>query len=240
MKKILLSVSFVYLIAIAAFAQSLSLSDANGPIANESTVVVYGDTNTTIQKYIFVTNNSASNLDVKVKKVHIDILAGTENAICWGQCFNPDIFVSPGAITINAGATDNLNFIGDYIPHDNIGKTTVLYVFFDVANTSDSVCVYVEYNATPVGLENISLKAEMSSAYPNPAINFTNFDYNLAGNQNAQLIIRNMLGAIVKEVEISESNGTLLLNTSDMDKGVYFYSLIADNKLILTRKLAVE
>ena len=89
----------------------------------------------------------------------------------------------------------------------------VSYCFFDVNNTSDSVCVEYIYDAT-TGIADIPAgKNYISKAYPNPASDFTQFYINVnKGVKNAQVKIFNMLGAEVKSVQVTDARNTLKVN----------------------------
>jgi hypothetical protein len=49
-----------------------------------------------------------------------------------------------------------------------------------------------------------------------------------------------MLGASVLESEVTETEGTVRMDVSTLDQGVYFCSLIADGKTLATRRLVVS
>ena len=243
MKKILLLLFCVTFLS-GVFAQSFSLYYENGEsIPAGATVQFIGDpADEVIVAYVHIKNDAAEAKDVKVKKVIAagDTLAGTVNTFCWGLCFPPTTYVSPFEQTLEPGATSDL-FYGDYNPHTVIGISKIMYVFFDINNVNDSVAVTVEYNASPasIGDELLSL-VKFSDAYPNPAINVVNVDYSIPGTVNhAEVVISNMLGSKVKAVELNDFSGKARIEVSELLNGIYFYSLIADDQLILTRKFVI-
>ncbi|MCX7696792.1 MAG: hypothetical protein N2Z72_03745, partial [Bacteroidales bacterium] len=157
MKNLFTSIGIFISLALLA-QQSLSLSYAGGLLNPNDTIVVYGDSGlyTTIVIHIYVTNQTNQNLPVKVKKAEIQIVPGSENTFCWGQCYIPTVYVSPDAITIPAHTTDDHSFWGEYKPMGHLGVSTIRYTFFVSDNPSDSVAVYVKYIATPVGINEIA------------------------------------------------------------------------------------
>lgn len=244
MKKNLL-LAFAILFTTGLFSQSLSLIYESNPLAPGATIQVIGDpTAEYIQAKIDVKNNSATPLDVKVKKVILnptDTLPGTKNYFCWGLCFLPTTYVSPNFITI-AGSQTISDFYGDYNPNLVVGVSKVTYVFFDQNNVNDSVAVQVEYNASPASIgENQAAGFTLSGAYPNPAITATSVDYKLPVNtRKASIVVTNMLGARVKEIAVTDIAGNLQIPVSDLLNGVYFYSLVADDRFVMTRKFVVK
>jgi hypothetical protein len=244
MKKILLSL-LCLLFFSGIFAQSFSLLDTNGvAISPGATIMFVGEpTDDVIQAIVLVKNNSDVAKDVKVKKVINagDTLAGTVNTFCWGLCFPPTTYVSPISQTLQPGDTCD-QFFGDYNPTNVYGASKIMYVFFDVNNTNDSVAVLVKYNASPAIISDdlISL-VKFSDAYPNPAINVVYVDYTIPESVNsASIVITNMLGSKVREVNLGNRSGKARIGVADLVNGIYFYSLIADDQLLLTRKFVVR
>ena len=78
--------------------------------------------------------------------------------------------------------------------------------------------------------------------YPNPFNSTTLISYSLPKKANIELNIYNTLGQFVKRLVNNEQNAnyySITINSVDLSSGVYFYSLIADNKLIETKKFII-
>lgn len=226
------------------FAQSFSLSYADGTGINAgATIQFLGDpTDEVIQAIVYVKNISDVTKDVKVKKIinQGDTLTGTVNTFCWYLCYADTTYLSPYAQTIQSDSSKQ--FSGDYNPDTIPGISKIMYIFFDVNNTNDSVAVVVEYNGSPASVSDdlISL-VKFSEAYPNPAINTVNVDYTIPESVNeATIAITNMLGSKVKEVTLNNHSGKVQIPVFDLINGIYFYSLMIDHQLILTRKFVVR
>ena len=116
------------------------------------------------------------------------------------------------------------------------------YVWFDKNNPDDSVVVTVEYNASPAGIGEDHLnKALLSNAYPNPANTQVSFDYELPeGVNDASILVTNILGVTVKNVDLQNNSGKITIPTFDFPQGIYFYNFIAGKKIIDTRKFIVK
>ena len=52
--------------------------------------------------------------------------------------------------------------------------------------------------------------------------------------------IFNAIGGLVKEVAITQKQGTAIITTSNLANGVYFYTLQVDGRSIETKKLIVR
>lgn len=224
-------------------AQNLTLSNDSGAIINNSYISIIGDPSSeTISSYVYVTNNSSSSMEVKVKKVEISLIGGSVNTFCWGEsCYPPSAYISVNPVTIASGDTE-CSFHGDYYPYGYLGTSIIAYVFFDSNNPIDTVCVNVKYTAGYVGINENSLsKVVLSNAYPNPANTFTTFDYSLPKETiSSNIIVYNLLGSIVKKVVIPNLKGKLVIRTNDLKDGIYLYTLVINENNIDTRKLFIN
>jgi hypothetical protein len=245
MKKTLLTLSVIILFCGVSFGQGLLLFNLDGsPIGNGDTIYVFGDTTTGIAmvSHAMVKNDGAASKQVKVRKIEISLIPGTTNTFCWGLCFPPTTYVSPSPIAISAGATDTSDFSGDYTPNGQIGTSLIAYKFFNINDLNDTVMVVVSYNATGVGISNVSEnKVIFSNAYPNPANSYTVFNYNLPlSSTNPKIVIRDLLGSVVGESMLSGNRGNAVISTSELKSGIYFYSLMVNDRIFTTRKLVVQ
>jgi len=81
----------------------------------------------------------------------------------------------------------------------------------------------------------------ISRVYPNPAHQTAHFDFEWKKEMtDAKIIIYNLLGKMVRKVEIRENTGTLKINVSDLIEGIYFYSLVVKNQPEVTQKLIIR
>ncbi|MBW6481680.1 MAG: tail fiber domain-containing protein [Vicingaceae bacterium] len=95
------------------------------------------------------------------------------------------------------------------------------------------------YRATQsVKLENLNAII-LDQNLPNPFAESTQINYVLPDDvMNAKMLFYDMNGRIINEVNINErGNGTLTVYGENLEKGIYTYSLIADGKLIATKKM---
>lgn len=73
---------------------------------------------------------------------------------------------------------------------------------------------------------------------PNPFSDFTEINYQLPeGTSYAELKIFDVTGKEIRKYSLTEIYGTVQVNAKDLLPGVYFYSLIADNVIIRSRKM---
>ncbi|NOX47911.1 MAG: T9SS type A sorting domain-containing protein [Chlorobi bacterium] len=219
---------------------SLTLSNDDGNLENNGTLIISGDPDDeSLISNVYATNGSSKDIDVKVRRIETHMPEGTSSYFCWEQCYPPTTNVSPTAMTIAVGET-NINFSGDYLPSGIAAEATISYVFFDENDLSDFSTINVTYVASTVGIEENLNGVFLSNAYPNPASTVVSLDYDLKDENGAKLVIYNLLGSVVRDVQINDAIGKLKVNVSDLDDGIYFYSLLVKNETVKTQKLVVK
>lgn len=239
MKKFFLVVYLLGIVACLGYSQSLSLSNANGPVPNNSYVNVLGlPSDDEIVAELYVTNNTPDSIPVIVRKVEVDIVPGTANLFCWGLCFSPSVFVSPDPLYIHGNTTNETDFSGHYLPSGFSGMSVLRYVFFDERNPLDSVCANINFQAYPLGIVD-PFKGTAINAYPNPASGNVTFTYSSQGAASS-ITVRNLLGETVKEISLSGATGKATFNAGDLTSGIYFYSLVVNGNSVATKKLIVR
>ncbi|MFO7723457.1 MAG: T9SS type A sorting domain-containing protein [Bacteroidales bacterium] len=239
--KTLITLLFLLASFLPGFSQSLTLTHYGTPIANGSTLDISGSVDSLLIVYLKVHNTGSAILDVKVRKDDISVVAGTMDTYCFaGQCYGGSTPVSLAGVQIAPGTYDT-TFSGDYYPLGQTGVSIFRYTFFDVNNQNDTVSVTVRYSAT-LNVPSVDpVMAQLSNVYPNPANDKLFFDYNPSAVADPRtLVIRDMAGRKVRESELPNQQGTLEMDVTEMESGVYFYSLLQNNKVILTRKLVIK
>ncbi len=96
----------------------------------------------------------------------------------------------------------------------------------------------------PIGIQKISsiipYDYKMSQNYPNPFNSSSIITYQIPNKSKVELKVYNSLGQLVRVIVNDEQNAgyyTKIFDMENLSSGIYFYSLISDNKLIATRKL---
>jgi len=232
MKRLFLLLLVSFTAMLTTQAQSFSLSYTNGQLPHDTTVEFFATPDQAeLKGHIYITNNSGQEKQVLVKKVELEILAGTFNTFCFkGSCFPPNVFQSPEAMLLGAGQTStDTCFYGSYLPMGVQGSSFIRYTFFDERDPTDSVSVIVKYTIGNVGTGQLlaASLSEISKPYPNPASSFVSFDVNIHPSaSDARLIIRNLVGSIVMTRNISERTGKITIPVSNLKEGMYFYTLL--------------
>jgi hypothetical protein len=85
-----------------------------------------------------------------------------------------------------------------------------------------------------------SEKIWVSNAYPNPADDVAEVDYQFSSPGEAKLVLLNVLGAPVAEYELERNEHKLRIGTRLLDTGYYLYQLSVDGKKVATKRLLVR
>lgn len=84
-------------------------------------------------------------------------------------------------------------------------------------------------------------KLRVLNAYPNPANDYTEIDYQISlGAGSARISMFNVIGNNVGEYDLDKNDRQLRIPTREMPTGVYFYRLLLDGKTVATKKLLVR
>ncbi len=87
----------------------------------------------------------------------------------------------------------------------------------------------------------VELKNPQMTIFPNPATNRVTVNYNsVAGTGIASVKVINILGKVVKEQKFDVGSHSLIMNISDISKGMYLYTLVVNNEVIDTKKVVIK
>jgi len=243
MKKIILSLAVILVTVFHTNAQSFTLS-WNG-VTLSDTVTLGPETagGEEIMLEVILTNNTGSDAGIKVARNEVQIEPGSENYFCWGACYPPFIDTSGMTMTIPAGGSSlEGDFSGHYVPNGTTGLSTISYSFYD--NDSGLEVAKIVFIADPnvVAIDENSLSSiQVSDIYPNPATNYINLDYSLPKEiESANIAIYNVLGSVVMKQQVELMNNKFRMDISELDGGVYFYSLLLNGESYITKKLVIR
>lgn len=226
----------------------ITLQDAGDNVVNGTTVVHYGDAaGFSMEEDIWVTLMGGGDRNINVRRYELSVVPMTQNYFCWGVCYGPrDAGESPvweaepqHSISLTAGTTVN-NFHAYHTPMGQLGSSVYRYVWFDTASPNDTVWVDIEFVATPVGIDEQALNAELS-IFPNPAVGSdVRFAIDVEGAPlGMNLVVFNTVGEQVLVKVLRNGQQQVVLPTGDLSAGIYFASLRASGNTLVTRRFIV-
>lgn len=248
MKKNLLILSLITSFTVSYSQIELRMHSGSSALINGTNVnvnaILVNDMNQDVPVEIDVKSLYSTTKTLRVKKIEKSSTATlSENAICWGLCTigvvwgtQPTVISDPSPI--NAGTT--VLYSGHLYPKLDHGTSEFRYVFYDVANPSDSTWVDVTFNITNPNMVSLDeAKKETSlSLFPNPATTELNIKLN-SNEHNKRVEIINLLGKQVYNKIVPTDNANFKINTSNFKPGIYFVSVKSDNKAIKTEKIII-
>lgn len=239
MKKTLLTLTAVLVAVISMNAQDLYLTIDGEAVGD--TVEVWGNPDTT--EIVFLAhlfNGTDANMNIVAKRTQIDTVPATSNYFCWGACF-PDFVDESEEVEIVPGLNTE-EFSAHYRPQGQIGTSFVEYLFTNRDNSEQNVKVVIKFWASPMGVsEDVMTGGSISDIYPNPATTAVNINFDMPSTVNtAKVQLINLLGSVVKEVNIEPNSSNLSMDISELKGGVYFYAVVINGDVYKTRKLLVK
>jgi hypothetical protein len=246
MKKLLLSL-IVMIFAVQLSAQSLAFK-YEGETIQPGTINIVSDVNESLELQfdLHVINTTENPINV-VWEMNDSVSAVKLQAFCccFDACYSPVIKTNvyefaAGQEGIFAG---HVMFVDESWNAMPVGtETTVIYTFYDERNPEEKYVFTVNYKYDPeASIVDYNSVEVFSNAYPNPANNTVSFDYNMPYDANsASVAIYNMMGQEVVRQDLNLGGSRADINVSDLNEGVYFYSLIVNNQTVKTNKFVVS
>ena len=232
------------LVVLSAQSQSIELFYNNELVVDTLTINV---PNTETDHYIDIANVSENDIDLMISREIISLLPDAENHFCFGNCYNSSVDETPESTLLGAGVTftkESLPFFYTaYDPYEEIGTSIIKYTFYDMNNPNDRASVVFKFVSNGVGICNSDREmVSVFEAYPNPTSSNVIIKHNFINQdvENAQIVISSLTGAVIETIKVNPFESETTLNISDLSQGVYFYSLQADGKTSVTKKLIVK
>ena len=236
MKKIISLILFMAVVAV--YAQSFEISYNGEPVGEEFNFYVE-NANDDNELIFIITNTSDEPVTISLSRRVVSEVPGSYNIFCFGGGCYDSQNSAENPMTLQPGETsEGSDFHFLYNPCGNEGTTSVNYSF---ASADYSVSVMVNYIYSTVGISSSDLSVNSLAAYPNPASTSVTVSYDLSGlNSDARLVITNLVGSKVAVRSLNGNSGKVNVDLSNLDAGIYFYSIEANGQAISTRKLIVK
>lgn len=122
-----------------------------------------------------------------------------------------------------------------------IYASSVSQVFHTMELKADKSMYAASMTALAPG-RNLVKELPSINAYPNPSRGVTLFSLNQTANDNYKIRISNTIGRVVTSAEVSPASATTVvqLDMSSLPSGVYFYSLLVNDKTVETKRLILQ
>lgn|GEM_PF-2139883 len=237
------------LLAPAAQAQLLNIYlPDEGPLVNGSTVVKYGQPSEGIvSQQLPVVLNASASTEVGVKRYELEAPAGTQNYFCWYDCWIPaaagthPLWYAIDPYVLQPGIQFN-GFYADVMPQGITGNSSFLFVWYDVADTTDSVWVRIDFEiAEGAGLPERTDVVSAFSAHPNPSLDGAmNMDISLATwTGHEELVLRDATGRMALRRALPQGTRRVDLRAGELTPGVWIATLLSEGEVLASRRVVV-
>lgn len=152
-----------------------------------------------------------------------------------------------GTLVLPQGSFGNVALISE-VRTNSLGPDSYNYTWYEVStgkkllyrseNNGSTTTVWCADPAAPVGINTGYAKVKLN-VFPNPMSEKVTFKIETDEKMiNATMILFNTLGQEVRSAKILGPE--LTIERGELENGVYFYSIIADNKTLIREKLVIQ
>ncbi len=125
------------------------------------------------------------------------------------------------------------------------GECSIAYQFVNTNSKDDFAEIELNYSISdeiPANRLYVNEQISISFMFPNPAINFGEFEYRMpnSGKSEAKIAIHDVLGKKLGTYDLEPSEASVRIPFKEFDSGVYFYMLILDEETVATKKFVLK
>lgn len=201
-----------------------------------------GDIGSSQRKTVIIQNESNQTKTYFLKNVRGSVGSSQRVKVCLSdQCFDPKKDLTKISLKLQPGEV----FTDLYLEFEmGITETRGSFDLFFVnsENIRENFVVEARYEvATGSSTDFTHKDIKLSEIFPNPSNRIAQLDYELVNPKaKAKISINSFIGNPIAEFELDPERNSLVINVTDFQPGVYFYTLFVDNKNVVTKKLQVK
>lgn len=179
-------------------------------------------------------------LSLVIERADNDISNDQLSSICWGkECAEN----TPLQKKLESATRAN-DVLAIFEAGLSGGYSTVRYSVFDKDNPQDVIDLVIHYTIDEPEVSRAiynSNRIQIKEVYPNPVSDYLHINYSFKDDAaKAQVSIHNVLGGVINEYALEPLEYKAKINTTELNPGVYFYSLSVNNETVLIKKFVVR
>jgi hypothetical protein len=195
-------------------------------------------------------DNASHSIDVEIKntgtiplkilcqRVNENLAPTHESYFCWAECYVPAVSLSPVTITLQPDES-TINFHGYVTPFNHGGADVITYQFYDSLGMSDTLTLVLDYNFIHDGINELNAAKNILNISVNEDKTAT-INYVCGSFSNSKIQISNILGKVIREIDLNDRSATLKVPMSEITQGVYFCNIITDGKFTTSKKFIIQ
>lgn len=239
--KFYMHTTFRSLILLLFFCLPVLVSGQQVRVLSEG-VAFSGKIGTSQRKTVLLHNESSQAKTFLLRNIKGSVGSSQKMRICLGEdCFDPKkelakvvLKLAPGEIYTDLYVDFELGIA------ETLGSFEL--VFVNAESLKEFFVVEAKYAVSNESEADFTHKdIKLGDIYPNPSNRIAQLDYTLINPKvKAKITITSFIGNPIAEFDLDPSRNSLLIQVSDFQPGVYFYTLFVDNKNVVTKKLQVK
>ena len=203
-----------------------------------------GKVNTSQRKSLILQNESEQTKEYNLKFLRGNIASSQNVKICLGNtCYDPKKDLAKVKLKLAPGEI----YTDLYLEFDlgiTAAKGTFDLHFANTENLRDVFIIEGVYNVEGEQGESNEIDhkdIKLGSVYPNPSSRVAQLDYQIKNPAvTARIVVNSFIGNPVFDLRLDPLQKSIVINVTDLNPGIYFYTLIVDNQNIVTKKLVVK
>ncbi len=242
MKKLIISLGLLFCFVASSYAQSLKIYYGGALAPDTLRIDITSIPSGEFGEYFldFAADGATDSIPVTLTQETQILPDSTLLEWCGaGSCMTQDQVSN--VFKVVSEPYEGAQFYLHLFPNDNHDPVCVRYILKKVDDPSDnaSVVIIFENKVKVAPVSKIDVKLDV---YPNPVATNLNVRYVFSKPQkDATIVIKNIVGSVVKEIPLTnELQGRLSINVGNFSDGIYFYSLLLNGKVSMTKKLIVK
>ena len=194
------------------------------------------------RKTVLLHNESSQSKTYLLRNIKGSIGSSQKMRICLGeQCFDPKKDLAKVVLKLAPGEI----YTDLYLDFElGIAETMGSFdlVFVNSESIREFFMVEAKYTVASEPSADLSHKdIKLGDIYPNPSNRVAQLDYTLVNPKaKAKITVTSFIGNPIAEYDLDPNRNSLVIQVSDFQPGVYFYTLFVDNKNVVTKKLQVK
>jgi len=184
-----------------------------------------------------IINESSKRIEMHTLRTNVEIVEGVNPYVCFGTCFDSTVMAI--SWPLDAGRGENYEF--HFWPNGKTGFNKFKFEFWTKEDKSDLFTLHLEITILPGNSIKERNEQITLSAYPNPASLNSNITVSYSvDNAGNNLVIRNILGAIVMSMPLNPYENTISIDATNLKAGIYFYAIENKSRIVAAKKLIIK